>query len=72
MRLEVDGEIYVLEPLLSEPHMWKVVAEEAYLDEDPTKIQGLIMTYVDDIFDGSCDEDLEGAGPWHPITLEVH
>ena len=49
MRLEVDGEIYVLEPLLSEPHVWKVVAEEADLDEDPTKIQGLIMTYVDDI-----------------------
>lgn len=35
----------VLDPLDSEPNLWKIKAQE-----DPEKLRGLIMTYVDDIF----------------------
>lgn len=40
---------YVMEQLLSEPHLWKVTPLGAEKD-DADAICGLIMTYVDDLF----------------------
>ena len=50
LRVEDEGEIYMLEPLLSEPHLWKVISMSAEEEEDVEAICGLLMTYVDDLF----------------------
>ena len=50
MTLEVEGKVYRLQPLLSEPNLWRVVEDQSLLEDDASRIEGLIMTYVDDLF----------------------
>ena len=48
-QVEVEGEVYMLEPLLSEPQLWKVISAHSG-EEGVEAICGLLMTYVDDLF----------------------
>ena len=50
MRLELDGRTFHLQPLLSEPNLWKIIEDQDILDDDASLILGLVMTYVDDLF----------------------
>ena len=45
-----DGMELRLEPLLSEPNVWKVVRTEQLADPSFEELMALLMTYVDDIF----------------------
>ena len=54
MALEVNGKTYYLQPLLSEPNLWKVVEDQDVLEDDASRIEGLLMTYVDDLFIVAC------------------
>ena len=54
MSLKVDGKTYYLQPLLSEPNMWKVVEDQELFEDDASRIEGLLMTYVDDLFIVAC------------------
>ena len=54
MSLEVEGKTYYLQPLLSEPNLWKVVEDQEVLEDDASRIEGLLMTYVDDLFIAAC------------------
>ena len=50
MKLELDGRTFHLQPLLSEPNLWKIIEDQDILDDDASLILGLVMTYVDDLF----------------------
>ena len=52
MEIQVGGEkkeVLMLQPMESEPNLWKVVAKEGDIRERPA-VMGLVMTYVDDMF----------------------
>lgn len=54
MTLEVGQKVYHLQLLLSEPNLWKVVEDQEIFDDGPSRVEGLLMTYVDDLFIVSC------------------
>ena len=45
-----NGTEVTLEPLLSEPNLWKVVPANVFPEATVEEIVGLLMTYVDDLF----------------------
>ena len=52
LEIQVGGEkkeTLMLQPMESEPNLWKVVAKERDIRERPV-VMGLVMTYVDDMF----------------------
>ena len=54
----------VLEPLESEPNLWKVVKAEGEKQrelEEEFQLYGMVMTYVDDIFISGCQPVCGGA-----------
>lgn len=51
-----------MEPLISEPHLWRIVQDEEDESDEPTKkILGLMMTYVDDIVVVSTEDILQAT-----------
>ena len=49
VELQGEGRNAILQPMESEPNLWKVMAKEEDLRERPETL-GLVMTYVDDMF----------------------
>lgn len=58
LEVEVEGGVggpLILQPMESEPNLWRVMKKEQDLRERP-EVLGLVMTYVDDMFIVGRDE----------------